>query len=158
MKKNQPMSDKIIRATVISKTSVEQAGSITLTYSDRFRRRIAMVTDNGIEFVLDLPEATELADGEFLVLDDGQYIKIIAAKEKLMRIRGKDQQHLSRAAWHVGNRHLACEIHPDFIVLIHDRIIKKMLLGLGCQVERFEGPFSPEGGAYGPGRVLAHSH
>ncbi|MCF6303522.1 MAG: urease accessory protein UreE [Devosiaceae bacterium] len=152
------MSDKIIRATAISKTSAEQAGSITLTYSDRFRRRIAMISDNGIEFLLDLAEATELADGEFLLLDDGRHVKIIAAKEKLMRVRGKDQQHLTRASWHVGNRHLACEIHPDFIVLTHDRIIEKMLLGLGCEVEQFEGPFSPEGGAYGQGRVLAHSH
>ncbi len=92
------------------------------------------------------------------MLDDGRNIKIIAAKEKLMRIRGKDQQHLARAAWHVGNRHLACEIHPEFIVLINDRIIEKMLLGLGCEVEQFEATFSPEGGAYGPGRVLAHSH
>jgi len=79
-----------------------------------------MTSDNGIKFVLDLSKATELADGEFLVLNDGQYIKIIAAQEKLMRIRAKNQQHLSRAAWHVGNRHLACEIHPDFIVLTHD--------------------------------------
>ncbi|VAW19967.1 Urease accessory protein UreE [hydrothermal vent metagenome] len=158
MKKKLPVSDKIIRATAISKSSAEQAGSITLTYSDRFRRRVAMISDNGIDFLLDLAEATELADGEFLVLDDGRYIKIIAAKEKLMRIRAKDQKHLSRAAWHVGNRHLACEIHAEFIVLTHDRIIKKMLLGLGCNVEEFEGPFSPEGGAYGQGRVLAHSH
>ncbi len=152
------VSDKIIRATAISKSDAGQADSITLTYSDRFRRRIAMVSDNGIEFLLDLAEATELKDGEFLVLDDGRNIKIIAAKEKLMRIRGKDQQHLARAAWHVGNRHLACEIHPEFIVLINDRIIEKMLLGLGCEVEQFEATFSPEGGAYGPGRVLAHSH
>ncbi|MCF6328060.1 MAG: urease accessory protein UreE [Devosiaceae bacterium] len=152
------MSDKIIRATSISETSTEQAGSITLVYSDRFRRRVAMISDNGIEFVLDLAEATEMKDGFFLMLEDGRSIQIVGAKEKLMRIWGKDLQHLTRAAWHVGNRHLACEIHPDYIVLAHDRIIKKMLLGLGCKVEEFEGPFSPEGGAYGQGRVLGHSH
>lgn len=148
----------MIRAKAIVENAAQEADNITLCYSDRFRRRVAMVSDGGIEFLLDLAEAKELMDGQFLVLDDGHHIKIIAAKEQLMRVKASSQQHLARAVWHVGNRHLACEIHAGFIVLIFDRIIKEMLLGLGCEVEEFDGPFSPEGGAYGQGRVLGHSH
>jgi len=148
----------MIRATRVANKVADPADSITLSYGDRFRRRIAMVSDGGIEFLLDLAEAKELMNGDFLVLEDGRHIKVIAASENLMRVKAKDKQHLARAAWHVGNRHLPCEIHPDFIVLTFDRIIEKMLLGLGCEVEQFDGPFSPEGGAYGQGRVLGHSH
>ena len=34
-----------------------------------------MVTDNGTDFLLDLPQATELVHGNDLVLDDGRHVR-----------------------------------------------------------------------------------
>ncbi len=136
----------------------EPADIITLTFANRFRRRMAMVGDNGLEFLLDLPEARELHGGDCLLLEDGRLVRVAAANEKLMRAGGDNQQHLARAAWHVGNRHLPCEIHDTHIVLAYDHVIFDMLEKLGCRMEAFEGPFNPEGGAYGQGRTHGHSH
>ncbi len=150
----------MIRAVAVAHSHGEagETETVTLTYENRFRRRMAMVGDGGLEFLLDLPAATELGDGDFLVTEDGRHIKVIAAMEKLMRVVGKDQQHLARAAWHIGNRHLSCEIHGRYIVLAYDHVIVDMVEKLGCSVERFEGPFNPEGGAYGQGRTHGHAH
>ena len=139
----------------------EPADTITLTFADRFRRRMAMVGDGGLEFLLDLPSATELGHGDFLVLEDGRHIRIVAADERLMRARPddpSDRSGLARVAWHVGNRHLPCEIHDSFLVLAYDHVIADMLAKLGCTVEEFDGPFNPGGGAYGVGRTFGHSH
>ncbi len=136
----------------------EVADTVTLTYENRFRRRVAMAGDGGLEFLLDLPVATQLHDGDFLVLEDGRRVLVAAAREKLMGARAQNRQHLARAAWHVGNRHLPCEIHEERLVLAHDHVIRDMLEKIGCSVEEFEGPFNPEGGAYGQGRVHGHTH
>ncbi len=148
----------MIRATAIVKTDDDPADVVTLSYENRFRRRIAMVGDNGLKFLLDLATATQLQGGDLLVLEDGRYILVIAADENLMRATGKSFQHLARAAWHIGNRHLPCEIGEDCIVLAYDHVIEDMLKKAGIKVERFQGPFNPEGGAYGQGRTHGHSH
>ena len=49
----------------------DPAGAITLDETARHRRRMAMISDNGIEFLLDLPEARLLRHGDGLVLSDG---------------------------------------------------------------------------------------
>ena len=50
--------------------------TITLTYDDRYKRRILMKSDNGFEFLLDLQKTTELRTGNFIELDDGSLIHI----------------------------------------------------------------------------------
>ena len=59
----------------------EAVASVTLDYDDRFRRRFRLVDDGGGEFLLDLPDATRLGDGDGLALDGGGYICVHAADE-----------------------------------------------------------------------------
>ena len=131
---------------------------ITLNYDDRYRRRIVMKTDNGIEFLLDLQKTTELTEGDFLVLEDGRVVEIKAAKEELMQVSAAEVSLITKAAWHIGNRHLPCEIYKDQINLRFDHVIKQMLEGLGLIVKKINKPFNPEGGAYGQGRTQGHQH
>jgi urease accessory protein len=146
------------RATSITHRHTAPADTVTLTYDDRHRRRIAMVGDNGLKFLLDLAETTELRHGDDLLLEDGRHVRVVAAAEDLMRATCTDAKHLTRTAWHVGNRHLPCEIHADCLVLRWDHVIGDMLEKLGCTVTRIKAPFNPEGGAYGHGRTHGHSH
>ena len=146
----------MIRATSIDHIDCPPADTVTLCYDDRYRRRIVMRADGGLQFLLDLPQAKELRGGDDLMLEDGRHIRVRAADEALMRAAAKDGTHLTRAAWHVGNRHLPCEIHEASLVLRWDHVIADMLEQQGCKVERFEGPFNPEGGAYGHGRTHTH--
>ena len=145
------------RAASITRTDAAPADIVTLTYDDRYRRRMALVGDGGLEFLLDLAEATELRDGDDLVLDDGRTVRVQAAPEELMQVTCTDREHLVRTAWHVGNRHLACEVHNHRLVLRRDHVIADMLRQLGCTVESIVAPFHPEGGAYRHG-THGHDH
>ena len=48
---------------------LKPSDSITLSYDDRFRRRIVMRTDGGKEFLLDLVKTAELRSGDLIALD-----------------------------------------------------------------------------------------
>lgn len=129
--------------------------SVTLAHDRRHRRRMAMATDSGRAFILDLPEAVALRDGDVLALDDGGHVRVIAEPEPVLRITAPDAATLVRIAWHIGNRHLPAELHADYLVIADDHVIADMVAGLGGTAERDELPFHPEGGAYsGQG----HSH
>ncbi len=137
---------------------LKPSDSITLSYDDRFRRRIVMRTDGGKEFLLDLVKTTELRSGDLIALDDGEYVEVKAAYEKLMKATSNDPKLILRAAWHIGNRHLSCEIQANKILLRFDHVILQMLENLGLTLEIINQPFNPEGGAYGEFRTASHKH
>ena len=148
----------MIRAAEVLASDAGHSDTITLSYDDRFRRRMAMTSDGGLAFLLDLGQAVELAEGQGLLLEDGRIVGIRAADEPLMEVRAADPRLLVRSAWHIGNRHLPCAIHADRLLLRWDHVIAGMLEGLGCGVTRVSAPFEPEGGACGQGRTQGHEH
>lgn len=148
----------MIRATSITHSHDAPADTVTLSYDDRFRRRIALTSDGGLAFLLDLAQTAELRDGDDLALEDGRHVRVRAADEPLMKATATDPHHLIRIAWHVGNRHLPCEIYADHLILRTDHVIADMLEKLGASVEQINAPFNPEGGAYGTGRTHSHDH
>ena len=147
-----------MRATQIIKEFEAPSDIIILDETARHRRRIAMTSQGGIEFLLDLPEAQLLREGDGLVLDDGRIIEVKAAPEPLYEIHGHDPQHLLQLAWQIGNRHLPAQIFSDHIRIRQDRIIKNMITGLGGIVTEIEAGFDPEGGAYGSAGSHSHNH
>src|SRR5215472_5668560 len=84
----------------------DAAGTITLDFEDRHRRRICLLTDQGEAVLLDLPKAIAMADGDGLRLHDGRWLKVQAAAEPIVEVRHRDAGQLTRLAWHLGNRHL----------------------------------------------------
>ena len=68
----------MLRATATSHDG-DAVDSITLDHEQRHRRRAALVSDGGLEFLLDLPQAAHLHDGTRLLLEDGRRIAIAAA-------------------------------------------------------------------------------
>ncbi|MEQ8656980.1 MAG: urease accessory protein UreE [Hyphomicrobiales bacterium] len=134
------------------------ADTITLDETDRHRRRMRMVSDGGIAFLLDLPDARLLKHGEGLKLSDGRVIEVRATAEALYEVTAKDARHLLTLAWQIGNRHLAADITETRIRIRADHVIKTMLEGLGATVREIEAPFDPEGGAYGGAHQGHHHH
>lgn len=132
----------------------ELAGSVSLTYDARLLRRKRLVTDDGEPFLVDLAQTTSVNADEAFVLQDGRQIGVIAADEPLMRVTGD----LARLAWHVGNRHAPCSITVNALILQREKVMRDMLTQLGATVTDFDGPFTPEGGAYGHGRTMGHDH
>ena len=124
----------MIRATSVTRHFHDPAGAITLDETARHRRRVAMTSDNGIQFLLDLPEARLLRHGDGLVLDDGRVVEVKAEPEALYEVRARDARHLLALAWQIGNRHLAAQIGTDRIFIRRDHVIREMLEGLGARV------------------------
>ena len=121
----------------------------------RHRRRVALTTEGGLEFLLDLTTATVLRDGDVLRLDDGRGVTVRAAPEPLAEIRTAAPGRLVRIAWHLGNRHLPVMIEADRLLIRRDHVIEDMVRGQGGHVAHIEAPFDPEGGAYDRG---GHGH
>lgn len=133
---------------------------VELPHDLRHLRRKLLHLDNGEMVMLDLKEAVLFADGDKLVLENGDLVEISAANEKLFEIRGRDRLHLIELAWHLGNRHLPAEIGEDRILIQRDHVIRAMLEGLGATVAAVETPFQPVRGAYHAhgGHDHGHSH
>ncbi len=134
--------------------------TVTLDREGRHRRRIALTGDGGTRFLLDLPEAAKLKDGDGLALQDGRIVVVRSAPEPLMAVTADGPLHLMRLAWHIGNRHLPAMIEADRILIRRDHVIAEMIRGLGGTVREIEAPFEPEGGAYGHqhGHHAGHGH
>jgi urease accessory protein len=138
-------ADKVIPA---GHWSGAPADSVVLDFDARYRRRVAMSGVGGLEFLLDLREATMLRGGDGLRLEDGRVVEVVAEPEPLAEIRAADPLALTRVAWHLGNRHLPTELTPKALRIRRDPVIEGMAEGLGARVIALEAPFNPEGGAY----------
>ena len=134
----------------------EAAGTVTLAYLDRHRRRIRLIADSGEAFVLDLPRACHLADGDGLELDDGAWLEVRAAPEPILEIEAPDRAALLRIAWHLGNRHLPLQVAGERLRIRADHVIAEMVGGLGGILTRLDAPFDPEIGAYAAGPQHHH--
>ncbi|MGA0543363.1 urease accessory protein UreE [Neotabrizicola sp. VNH66] len=128
---------------------------VVLTYDERLMRRKRLVTVHDEGFLVDLPAVTNLDDYWGFLLLDGRAVQVVAAEEQLIEITGAD---LLRYAWHIGNRHTPCQIEPRRLLIRADHVLEDMLRGLGASLTPVSEPFTPEGGAYGHGRTMGHSH
>jgi len=126
----------------------QAAGSLTLDFDARHRRRIRLPVDQGEDVLLDLSKAVAMADGDGLQLEDGRWLKVQAAAELLVEVRHKDPYQLMRLAWHLGNRHVTTEIRGEVLRIRPDHVIEDMLHGFGADLIMVQAPFQPEGGAY----------
>jgi urease accessory protein len=132
--------------------AAREAGTVTLDWEARHRRRFRLTSDQGQDLLLDLAAAARLADGDGLVLDDGIVIRVVAAAEELLEIRA-GTAGLPRLAYHLGNRHLKVEILPEALIIRADPVIEEMVRQLGGIAAPLRRPFSPEPGAYGGGHL-----
>ncbi|HVI27658.1 urease accessory protein UreE [Hansschlegelia sp.] len=128
-----------------------EADSITLDHEARGRRRLAMTTNGGLAFLLDLRRPANLNDGDALQLEDGRLVLVRAAEEELVEITAATPLRLAKIAWHLGNRHTPAEVTEDAIYVAPDHVLVEMVRGLGGAARAVKRPFRPEHGAY-------HSH
>jgi urease accessory protein len=151
---------------MLSASRIHPAGTWTtapsdvlhLDRDDRHRRRIVMRTEGGLAFLLDLPEARVLMEGDGVELQDGRIVAVRSKPERLLEITADDHAHLVRIAWHLGNRHLPTQLFGDKLRIREDHVIEEMVQRLGATAVHIEAAFDPEGGAYGHGTVMGHDH
>ncbi len=129
-------------------------GELLLPFDLRIRSRLRTRLVSGEEVVLKTERGAVLRGGDCLMSEDGRVVRVAAAPENVMHIVCADQFELTRAAYHLGNRHVPVEIGDGYLRIAADHVLLDMLLGLGAKVEEMLAPFEPESGAYGGG----HGH
>jgi len=129
-----------------------------LPFGERAKSRLRAVLDNGEEAGLFLERGSVLRNGDLLLADDGRVVKVEAAPESVSTVRTDNGLMLARASYHLGNRHVALQIGPDWLRYIHDHVLDDMLRGFGLVVTVEQAPFEPEGGAYVAAGTHTHPH
>jgi urease accessory protein len=135
-------------------SNVAASLAVTLEHSDRQKSRGLLRLDDGSEAALLLERGSGLCHGDRLLADDGVVVLVQAALEGLSVVTAADPLDLARAAYHLGNRHVAVQIEGLRLAFLHDHVLDDMLRELGFRVAFAAERFEPESGAYGHG----HAH
>jgi urease accessory protein len=128
--------------------------TLELPFDLRCKSRLRTQLVSGEEIGVFLPPGTVLRGGTLLEGNDGRIVSVVAAREPLLEVRTDDALLLARAAYHLGNRHVAVQVLPGALRLQPDHVLRQMLVGLGLPAGDIEAPFEPEAGAYSHG----HQH
>ena len=127
---------------------------LVLPFELRSKSRLRTRLASGEEIGLFLPPGTLLRGGTRLEGNDGRVVEVLADREPLLEARCADALLLARAAYHLGNRHVAVEVGEGWLRLQPDKVLGDMLRGLGVDLHEVRAAFEPEAGAYSH----AHQH
>jgi urease accessory protein len=121
---------------------------VALDADERNRRRVVLTGERGTTFLLDLPQAAALRDGDGLVLDDGAIVRVVGVAEPLAELTVTTPLDFVRLAWHLGNRHADVAFAPGALRVRRDHVLEAMAAGLGATVTSVETAFDPEPAAW----------
>jgi urease accessory protein len=146
---------------------IKRASEVVLDWDTRQKSRFQATDSLGRELGVFLPRGSVVRGGDVLVAEDGSMIRVIAADQPVLVITTCAQHgspfDLTRAAYHLGNRHVPIELRPDHLKIEPDHVLADMLRAMHLTVAETKAPFEPEGGAYASsthshGHGHAHSH
>ena len=144
---------------------LKRAATVELDWDVRQKSRFDATDSQGRHFGVFLPRGTAVRGGDVLVAEDGSLIKVVAAPQPVLVITHCKEHgnvfDLTRAAYHLGNRHVAIELKPDHLKIEPDHVLADMLRAMHLIVKEENTTFEPEGGAYGShggGHSHSHSH
>jgi len=131
--------------------------SLTLVFELRRRARLRARLDSGVEVGLLLERGLSLKHGDRLATRDGVLIVEVRARPELLStVETADRDLLTRAAYHLGNRHVPLQIEPGRLSYQHDHVLDGLMHELGLHARVLERPFEPEPGGYAGGHRHAH--
>ena len=141
---------------------LKRATTVELDWDVRQKSRFAATDSAGRELGIFLPRGTLVRGGDVLVAEDGSMVRVIAASQPVLVITHCTQHgtpfDLTRAAYHLGNRHVPIELQPDHLKIEPDHVLADMLRAMHLIVTEQNLAFEPEGGAYAAGHGGGHSH
>lgn len=133
--------------------------TLTLPFELRQKSRLRVTLDDGREAGLVLSRGHILRNGDCLQAEDGSVIAIVAGNENVTTVTHDSPTELARAAYHLGNRHVALQVGDGWLRYLADHVLDEMVASLGLVVQHEQAPFEPESGAYhGHGNDHGHSH
>jgi urease accessory protein len=146
----------------LARVLVQRASSITLDWDTRQKSRFDATDSQGCILGVFLPRGTVVRGGDVLVAEDGSLVRVQAAPQDVLRITTCSEHgspfDLTRAAYHLGNRHVPIELQPDHLKIEPDHVLADMLRAMHMTVVAVSEPFEPENGAYGDHGASSHGH
>ena len=142
---------------------VKRASTLELDWDVRQKSRFDATDSLGRALGVFLPRGTLVRGGDVLVAEDGSMVRVIAAPQAVLRITACTAHgspfDLTRAAYHLGNRHVPIELQPDHLKIEPDHVLADLLRAMHLTVREVAESFEPEGGAYSAGgHGHGHSH
>ena len=153
------ISKLISKGAGLAPVLVKRAATVELDWDVRQKSRFDALDSLGRALGVFLPRGTLVRGGDVLLAEDGAMVRVIAAPQQVLRITACAAHgtpfDLTRAAYHLGNRHVPIELQPDHLKIEPDHVLADMLRAMHLTVQEVEETFEPEGGAYSAG---GHSH
>jgi urease accessory protein len=133
--------------------------TLPLTAEERTRSQYRFQTTSGEDLHLRLPRGTVLKDEDLLTTEQADFVvKVIAKPEAVYTVLTNNSLLLLKAAYHLGNRHIPLEVKANYLRLLPDPVLKKMLESMNLQVREEITVFYPEIGAYVHHHAHDHDH
>jgi urease accessory protein len=138
---------------------LKRAATVELDWDVRQKSRFETTDSSGRSLGVFLQRGQVVRGGDVLLAEDGSLVQVLAAPQPVLVITAC-QAHgspfdLTRAAYHLGNRHVPIELRSDRLLIEPDHVLADMLRAMHLIVNETQGPFEPESGAYAQG---GHSH
>ena len=153
---------------------VRRAATVELDWDVRQKSRFDCTDSTGRALGVFLPRGHAVRGGDVLLAEDGSMVRVVAAPQPVLRITHCSAHgtafDLTRAAYHLGNRHVPIELTPTHLQIEPDHVLAGMLRSMHLIVAETQAAFEPESGAYAaahgahgahPGHghgPLAHDH
>ena len=142
---------------------LKRAPTVELDWDVRQKSRFDAIDSTGRSLGVFLTRGTLVRGGDVLVAEDGSLIRVVAAPQEVLRITACAEHgtafDLTRAAYHLGNRHVPIELQSDHLKIEPDHVLADMLRAMHMTVVTVHEAFEPEGGAYSShGHSHGHSH
>ena len=152
-------SKLLLQGKGLAAVLVKRASTIELDWDTRQKSRFDVTDSRGRQLGVFLPRGTVVRGGDVLVAEDGSMVNVLAARQAVLRITTCPSHgspfDLTRAAYHLGNRHVPIELKPDHLKIEPDHVLADMLRAMHLIVNAVEEAFEPENGAYAAG---GHAH
>jgi urease accessory protein len=149
------VSKLISQGQGLSPVLLKRAATVELDWDVRQKSRFDATDSQGRQFGVFLPRGTVVRGGDVLVAQDGSLICVMAAPQAVLRITACTVHgsafDLTRAAYHLGNRHVPIELKPDHLKIEPDHVLAEMLRNMHLIVNAVDEAFEPEAGAYAQG-------
>jgi urease accessory protein len=141
---------------IVSSSGASTTVELALSHDQRRRSRLRLRLADGSDAGLFLPRGTVLGEGDVLRAEDGTLARVTAAPEHVSVVESADPHLLTRAAYHLGNRHVALQVERTRLIYPHDHVLDGMCRELGLEVRAELAPFEPERGGYAGEHRHAH--
>jgi len=154
-------ANKLIpQARGLAPALVKRATTVELNWDVRQKSRFDATDSAGRALAVFLPRGSSVRGGDVLVVEDGSLVRVLGAPQAVLVVRTCPEHgaphDLLRAAYHLGNRHVAVELKPDHLKLEPDPVLAALLRRMHLIVSEENVAFEPEGGAYEGGH--GHEH